>query len=149
MDLLDPKASPNDAYVSTGALPPVEQVRALVAEAHERFATVGQGQVSQVYPALARVDPALFGICVVDATGGIVSVGQAGHEFTIMSVSKPFVFALVCDLIGATGARERLGTAFQLRAQRHKLLEQEFFSIQSWEHPALFGLFGSSMDCFL
>ena len=55
------------------------------------------------------MDPALFGICVVDATGGIVSVGQAGHEFTIMSVSKPFVFALVCDLIGATGARERLG----------------------------------------
>ena len=103
MDLLDPKASPNGTYVSTGALPPVEQVRALVAEAHERFATVGQGQVSQVYPALARVDPALFGICVVDATGGIVSVGQAGHEFTIMSVSKPFVFALVCDLIGATG----------------------------------------------
>ena len=109
MDLLDPKASPNGTYVSTGALPPVEQVRALVAEAHERFATVGQGQVSQVYPALARVDPALFGICVVDATGGIVSVGAAGHEFTIMSVSKPFVFALVCDLIGATGARERLG----------------------------------------
>ena len=105
MDLLDPKASPNGTYVSTGALPPVEQVRALVAEAHERFATVGQGQVSQVYPALARVDPALFGICVVDATGGIVSVGQAGHEFTIMSVSKPFVFALVCDLIGATGAQ--------------------------------------------
>lgn len=45
MDLLDPKASPNGTYVSTGALPPVEQVRALVAEAHERFATVGQGQV--------------------------------------------------------------------------------------------------------
>ena len=46
---------------------------------------------------------------MVDATGGIVSVGEAEHEFTIMSVSKPFVFALVCDLIGATGARERLG----------------------------------------
>jgi glutaminase len=26
-----------------------------------------------------------------------------------MSVSKPFIFALICDLIGATGARERLG----------------------------------------
>lgn len=51
------------------------------------------------------MDPALFGICVVDATGGIVSVGQAEHEFTIMSVSKPFVFALVCNLIGATGFR--------------------------------------------
>ena len=36
-------------------------------------------------------------------------IGDAERPFTIMSVSKPFVFALVCDLIGATGARERLG----------------------------------------
>lgn len=109
MDLLDPLVDPGYAYVSTGKLPPVDQVKALVAEAHERFAKVSQGQVSQVYPALARVKPELFGLCVVDTTGGIVSVGDAEHEFTIMSVSKPFIFALVCDVIGATGARERLG----------------------------------------
>jgi glutaminase len=81
----------------------------LVSEAHERFASVELGQNSQVYPALARVPRELFGVCVVGVNGGVVSVGDAEHEFTIMSVSKPFLFALICDLIGATGARERLG----------------------------------------
>jgi glutaminase len=41
--------------------------------------------------------------------GRAFSIGDAEHEFSIMSVSKPFIFALVCDVIGATGARERLG----------------------------------------
>jgi glutaminase len=78
-------------------------------EAHERFRSVDQGQVSQVYPALARVPGDLFGICVVGTDGSVFQVGDAEHAFTVMSVSKPFVFALVCDLIGATGVRERLG----------------------------------------
>jgi glutaminase len=51
----------------------------------------------------------LFGICVAGIDGQLFAVGDADHEFTIMSVSKPFIFALICDLIGATGARERLG----------------------------------------
>src|SRR5690606_15423385 len=63
----------------------------------------------QVYPALARASPDLFGVCVAGVDGQVFSVGDAEHPFTIMSVSKPFVFALACDLIGATGARERLG----------------------------------------
>ena len=35
--------------------------------------------------------------------------GDALHEFTIMSVSKPFVFALVCQELGPRAVRERLG----------------------------------------
>ncbi|HEY2875161.1 MAG TPA: glutaminase A [Reyranella sp.] len=105
MDLPDPLSS----YVSTGSLPPSDQVARLVAEAHERFGKVALGKNSQVYPALARVPTDLFGICVVDMDGRAFSIGDAGHEFSIMSVSKPFIFALVCDVIGATGARERLG----------------------------------------
>jgi glutaminase len=35
--------------------------------------------------------------------------GDTQYEFTIMSVSKPFVFALVCQAIGSEEARERLG----------------------------------------
>lgn len=104
-DFLDPESS----YVSTGKLPPAEVVTRLIGEAHERFAQLEQGEVSQVYPALARVPSNLFGICVAGSNGRLFSVGDAEHEFTIMSVSKPFIFALVCDVIGATGARERLG----------------------------------------
>lgn len=109
MELLDPLVDPENAYVSTGDLPPADATARLVAEAHERFASVELGRVSQVYPALARVPEKLFGICVAGADGRIFAVGDADHEFTIMSVSKPFLFALVCDLIGPTGARERLG----------------------------------------
>ena len=109
MELLDPLIDPRSSYISTGRLPPVDTVRRLTTEAHERFSSVSLGQNSQVYPALANVSPDLFGICVVGADGGVFSVGDADHEFTIMSVSKPFIFALICDIIGATGARERLG----------------------------------------
>jgi glutaminase len=109
MDLLNPIVKPGTSYISTGRLPAAEEVQRLVDEAHERFRTVTLGGNSQVYPALARVPSDLFGICVVGTNGRIISVGDAEHEFTIMSVSKPFMFALICDLIGATGARERLG----------------------------------------
>lgn len=109
MELLQPLSDAAGPFVSTGQLPPSDQVARLVTDAHQRFEAVALGQNSQVYPALARVPSHLFGICVVAVDGRIVAVGDAEHEFTIMSVSKPFIFALICDLIGATGARERLG----------------------------------------
>lgn len=109
MDLLDSLVNAEGGFVSTGGLPSSDRTRDLVREAHARFAAVSSGKVSQVYPALARVPEHLFGISVVGTDGSVFSVGDADHEFTIMSVSKPFMFALICDLIGPTGARERLG----------------------------------------
>jgi glutaminase len=96
-------------YVSTGHLPPAELIRELVEEAYAKFAGNTDGQNSQVYPALARVPSDLFGICVVGNEGNIFSVGAADHEFTIMSVSKPFVFALVCEALGPDEMREKIG----------------------------------------
>ena len=52
--------------------------------------------------------PDLFGVCVVATDGSVHAVGDAEVEFTIMSVSKPFVFALVCQTSGPR-ALERLG----------------------------------------
>jgi glutaminase len=51
----------------------------------------------------------LFGICVVGTNGEVYAVGDAGYEFSIMSVSKPFVFAAVCQAVGAEQARQKLG----------------------------------------
>ena len=109
MELLDPLVDEAVAYVSTGRLPPPSRIGSLIEDAYERFRNVDDGLVSTVYPALARADPALFGICVVETGGGVHTVGDCDHAFTIMSVSKPFLFALICDRIGPTGARERLG----------------------------------------
>jgi glutaminase len=96
-------------FVSTGHLPTPEMVKALVAEAHVLFKSNTEGDNSQVYPALARAARGLFGVCVAGTSGEIYAAGEADHEFSIMSVSKPFVFALVCQEIGPEQAREKVG----------------------------------------
>jgi glutaminase len=97
------------SYVSTGHLPSPEQMRRSVQEAYERYRTVAEGENSTVYPALARVPAGLFGICAVGTSGSVAAAGDAGHGFTIMSVAKPFVFALVCQTFGAEELRRRTG----------------------------------------
>jgi glutaminase len=106
---LHPRKTSPEAYVSTGHLPPAEQVKALVVEAHRRFKSDKAGKNSQVYPALAKVPSNLFGICVVGTNGNVHAVGDSEHEFTIMSVSKPFLFALVCQEVGVEEARQKIG----------------------------------------
>lgn len=96
-------------YGSTGHLPEPELVERLVREAYERFKGNDEGEISEVYPALARVPRDLFSICVVSTSGRVYAAGEVEHEFSIMSVSKPFVFALVCQLIGPGEARAKLG----------------------------------------
>ena len=96
-------------YVSTGHLPEPETVQELVSEAQRRFKSNSDGQNSQVYPALARIPNDLFGVCVVGTSGRVYAAGDTDYEFSIMSVSKPFVFALVCETIGPEEARAKLG----------------------------------------
>ncbi len=96
-------------YVSTGDLPPPDEVDALLRRGHALYRDVRDGEVADYIPALAAVDPELFGACVVSSAGVEHAVGDARHEFSIQSVSKPFVFALVCDAVGARRARDLLG----------------------------------------
>jgi glutaminase len=99
----------DSSFVSTGHLPTPETITALVREAHARFKSNTDGENSQVYPALAEARSELFGVCVVGVSGNVYAAGDTDHEFSIMSVSKPFVFALVCQQMGAEQAREKLG----------------------------------------
>jgi glutaminase len=96
-------------YVSTGHLPSPEQVRRSVDEAYERYRTVAGGRNSRVYPALERVPAGLFGICAVGTSGSVYAAGDAGYGFAVMSVAKPFVFALVCQALGPEEIRRRVG----------------------------------------
>lgn len=96
-------------YISTGHLPEPDLVSKLVAEAHAQYKSNADGMNSQVYPALARVPATLFGICVVGTNGAVHAVGDTNYEFSIMSVSKPFLFALICQMLGAEEVRDKLG----------------------------------------
>ena len=95
--------------VSTGTLPRRELVEQLMQEAHDRYAGVDDGAVADYIPALAQADPALFGLSIVSVSGASHSVGDALHEFSIQSVSKAFVFALVCDALGPEAVLEAVG----------------------------------------
>ena len=95
--------------VSTGELPRPDQVREVVSEAYERYLPNVDGAVADYIPLLARASPGLFGICVVGARGRFFEIGDVETAFSIQSVSKPFVFALVCQTVGYEEARHRLG----------------------------------------
>lgn len=100
---------PDRRHVSTGLLPDSATVAAVLDRTRRRFATVDDGRLSTVYPALGRADPLCFGLALVGANGAIHEAGDARVPFTIMSVAKPFVFALVGERIGADRVRRFVG----------------------------------------
>jgi glutaminase len=97
------------AAINEGHLPPADLVGRLVNEAYDRFKTDDSGTVADYIPALAAMPPDRFGISVVGVDGATYGIGDTQVEFSIQSVSKPFVFALICQTIGEDAAREKLG----------------------------------------
>jgi glutaminase len=106
---LSAEESAHEPVISTGALPAAAVVQTLLAEAYERFGGVTDGAVADYIPALAEADPKLFGLAIVAVNGGTFVAGDAETPFSIQSISKPFVFALVAQAIGYDRARELLG----------------------------------------
>ena len=95
--------------VSTGTLPDWQQVDSLVAASHERNRECSDGAVADYIPALAQADPKLFGVCVVEVDGGVHVAGDADVEFSIQSISKAFVYALVCEEFGHAAVADLVG----------------------------------------
>jgi glutaminase len=106
---LDPEADLGPTTISTGRLPPADEVRRALEEAHERYRNDDAGEVADYIPALAAADPDRFGACVVGTSGQEFDVGDASVSFSLQSISKPFVFALVCDALGHETVRHRIG----------------------------------------
>ena len=78
-----------------------------------------------MYPALERVPGHLFGIAVGGLSGAIYAAGDAEAEHTIMSVAKPFLFALVCQDLGRWEVRRRsASTPPACRSTRSTAIEQ-------------------------
>lgn len=100
---------PGASYVSTGHLPRDEWAREAVAACHAELAAVDEGRVSTVYPALAQADPSLFGIAVIGVDGHEFVAGDVDVPFALMSVAKPFVFALACARLGVDAVVDHIG----------------------------------------
>ncbi|ADG77087.1 Glutaminase OS=Tsukamurella paurometabola (strain ATCC 8368 / DSM / CCUG 35730 / CIP 100753/ JCM 10117 / KCTC 9821 / NBRC 16120 / NCIMB 702349 / NCTC 13040)OX=521096 GN=glsA PE=3 SV=1 [Tsukamurella paurometabola] len=67
------------------------------------------GHVADYIPQLAKVDPDQFGIASVSVRGHSYAAGDYRVQFTIQSMSKPFVYALALQELGTTAVCERIG----------------------------------------
>ena len=89
-------------------LDPLEAALAAVSErCHTKFSAETSGAVADYIPELGKADPAHFGISLATLDGHVYEVGDSRVPFTIQSMSKPFVFALALDLLGAAASRAR------------------------------------------
>ena len=73
------------------------------------FSAETSGAVADYIPELGKADPACFGISLATLDGHVYEVGDSRVPFTIQSMSKPFVFALALDLLGANRVESAIG----------------------------------------
>src|ERR1700754_2878810 len=76
---------------------------------HRDFAAETSGAVADYIPELGKADPAHFGISLATLDGHVYEVGDTQIPFTIQSMSKPFVFALALDTLGAARVESAIG----------------------------------------
>jgi glutaminase len=73
------------------------QIQAAVDAAYAKYKNLNEGANADYIPALAKVDPKVFGIAVVTADGKVYTAGDLKTEVSIQSISKVFTMALVMD----------------------------------------------------
>jgi len=96
-------------------------------ECHKKFAADEEGSVADYIPELSKADPAHFGISLATLDGHVYEVGDSQVPFTIQSMSKPFVFALALDTLGAARVESVIGVepsgdpfnSIRLNAENH------------------------------
>jgi glutaminase len=84
-------------------------VREYLDRIRAQHADVDDGALASYIPELTRVDPNGFGLSLSSADGFVYESGDAGVEFTIQSISKPFTYALALDRIGQDAVDAKIG----------------------------------------
>jgi glutaminase len=73
----------------------------VVDQAYAKFKNLNEGKNADYIPALAKVDPNLFGIALVTPDGKVYTAGNNSTEVSIQSISKVFTMARVIQDSGA------------------------------------------------
>jgi glutaminase len=85
------------------------QIQAAVDAAYARYKGLKEGKNADYIPALAKVNPDLFGIAVVTVDGKVYTAGDLKTEVSIQSISKVFTMALVFNESGPEAVFNRIG----------------------------------------
>jgi glutaminase len=77
--------------------------------AFAKFKNLQEGKNADYIPALAKVDPNLFGIALVTTDGKVYTAGDVKTEVSIQSISKVFTMAQVIQEQGLDSIEKRIG----------------------------------------
>ena len=88
---------------------PGADVQKAVDAAYAKYKDLKEGKNADYIPALAAVDPNLFGIAVVTADGKVYTAGDVKTEVSIQSISKVFTMAQVIQEQGLESVEKRIG----------------------------------------
>ena len=95
-------------FLSLGAQAPSQPGAALNA-AYAKYKTLQEGKNADYIPALAKVDPNLFGIALVTVDGKVNTAGDVKSEVSIQSISKVFTLARVIQDSGEAAVADNIG----------------------------------------
>jgi glutaminase len=77
--------------------------------AYAKYKDLKQGANADYIPALAKVDPKIYGIALVTTDGKVYTAGDVKSEVSIQSISKVFTMAKVIEEQGLDAIEKRIG----------------------------------------
>jgi glutaminase len=98
-------------YVATlpAAAQSARDIQSALDSAFSEYKDLQEGKNADYIPALAKVDPKIFGIALVTTDGKLYTAGDIKSEVSIQSVSKVFTMARVIEDLGREALVERIG----------------------------------------
>jgi len=96
------------AVLAAATLSP-DDIQSAVNAAYAKYKNLQEGKNADYIPALAKVDPNLFGIAVVTVDGKTSTAGDVKTEVSIQSISKVFTMANVFQESGPVAVENNIG----------------------------------------
>jgi len=85
------------------------EIQQAVDAAYAKYRTLKEGKNADYIPALAKVNPDLFGIALVTTDGKVYTAGDVKNPVSIQSISKVFTMAQVIQEQGTESVEKRIG----------------------------------------
>ena len=85
------------------------QYQAAVDAAYTKYENLQEGKNADYIPALAQVDPKIYGIALITTDGKIYTAGDLKSEVSIQSISKVFTMAKVMEEQGPDAVANTIG----------------------------------------
>src|SRR5512135_1889759 len=86
-----------------------DDIQKAVNAAYEKYKDIQEGKNADYIPALAKVDPKIYGIALVTTEGKVYTAGDLKSEVSIQSISKVFTMAKVAEESGFDAIVKTIG----------------------------------------